>query len=930
MGLVFSATILLSAALMFTVEPMFAKMVLKLLGGAPSVWNTCLVFYQAALMAGYIYAHLTLKWLGPRRQAVLHLVLLGLAWICLPIGVGEGWTPPTEGNPVVWLLEMLTFCIGLPFLCISASAPVLQSWFAYLGGRSAKDPYFLYAASNLGSLAGLAAYPLLIEPRLALKSQTEWWSTGYGLLMALFALCAVAVWMAESRPAKVAKPAADRPKKEALLPVTLPEGLEFADVGAEVLPDGFRAPVTLLRRLWWLALALVPSALLMGVTAHLAVDIASVPLLWAIPLGLYLLSFIIVFARWPILKWLWLLRVFQAGALVAAMGMFYLGGVYTKDIVTQGLLHLAAFFLTALVCHGELAADRPATEHLTEYYLWMSGGGVLGGLLCALVAPQIFNTVLEYPLILVAACLLRPLPRPGPFEGFRRWSNLSLMLMQGCVFAFVVWAIRFKGSADVAAQWKSEWLKTLVADLTSYEAKTDWVIVAAVLAFLLQRRREWFAAAVATLMGVCLICSDQGNLLLTARSFFGVLRVETEYYHRGERGIEAHRLVHGSTLHGMQSTDPADARVPWTYYYPTGPVGDVLGESGVLRKRRGFLHHGRIGVVGLGTGSIAAYAEPGQKLTYFEIDSKVRSISRDSGKFTYLENCRGDLDIRMGDARLTLNNEQYDNQFDVLLVDAFSSDAIPIHLITEDAVKMYFQKLKPDGLLMLHLSNRHLDLEPVVAATAEDLNLVARVRNDSFDDEDPSEPYGKSQSDWAVLARTKDDLGQLLMDEEDDNGDIDARKLWKPFKSNPDFRPWTDDYSSIVSVMNWRWLSREGVESYAMMISAWICIFTVFGVCIGGVWRTYEKAGHPGETSLVPFYNVYVMSKLVGKPGWWLALLVVPAVCLVVTIVLCVDHCTNATCLGVAVALLGFVFFPLLGMGDARYQGLAGPGPLEP
>ena len=377
---------------------------------------------------------------------------------------------------------LLTVSVGLPFFCVSASAPVLQAWFAHCGGRSAKDPYFLYAASNLGSLAGLAAYPLLIEPRLPLALQTQWWTAGYGLLVVLFGLCAAALWTAGRRPAAVAGPTA----------VTVAEDAARSENDA-ALPAGFHAPVTLPRRLRWLALALVPSALLMGITAHLSVDIASVPLLWAIPLGLYLLSFIMVFARWPILKWLWLLRIFQAAALVGAAATVYRGGLLTHGIVVVGALHLTAFFLTALVCHGAMAADRPASKYLTEFYLWMSAGGVLGGLICALAAPLVFNSVLEYP-------------------------------------------------------------------------------------------RD------------------------------------------GDR-IAYHTLMHGSTIHGRQSCDPNDALEPWTYYHRSGPVGDVFD---VLEHRAAFVHGGHIGVVGLGTGSLAAYAKPGQDLTYFEIDGVVRRIATTS------------------------------------------------------------------------------------------------------------------------------------------------------------------------------------------------------------------------------------------------------------------------------------------------------------
>ena len=1055
--LIFAATILLSAALMFTVEFMFAKMVLPRLGGSPAVWNTCLVFYQAVLMAGYVYAHLSLKWLGPRRQSLLHVALLCAACISLPIGVARGWTPPSEGNPVAWLLALLAVCLGLPFFCISASAPLLQAWFSRCGGRAAKDPYFLYAASNLGSLAGLAAYPLVIERFVTLKLQTQWWSAGYGLLIGLFGICAAAVWIAGRRTAAATEAVASNAAEEA----TQAEN-------EDSLPAGFHAPITLPRRLWWLALALVPSALLMGVTAHLSVDIASVPLLWAIPLGLYLLSFILVFARWPILKWLWLLRIFQAAGLAGAAATIYLGGVETKDIMHVGALHLATFFLTALVCHGAMAADRPASRHLTEFYLWMSAGGVVGGLLCALVAPLIFDSVLEYPLmlvaacllcppsrsrqyeqfwrrrlwwlaltaapaalligvtahfsidealpsllwavppglyllslimafarwpilkwlwllrifqaaaiaaaaatiyfpglltksdagvaaiqlaaffltalvfhgamaadrpasehlteyylciwagaiggglicadltgilvfnsapeyplLLVAACLLCPLPRSGRNERFWRWLELVVMLVQCGVLVFAVGALwqgrlagmaekwssnplktfapaiddptarirwiivavvltllvcafaacalgrgRFAGMvanwsskrlktfalaianpaakiywviaagilaflvcafaacflwqerlAGMTANWRSEGLKSFVLAITDSSAKIYWIELAGILAFLLQRRRARFAIAIATLLGVCVICGKQENVIDSARSFFGVLRVERGHYDRDGHSLVTHTLMHGSTMHGEQSLDPDDELDPWTYYSRSGPVGDVFD---AVKHRPAFLRHGHIGVVGLGTGTVASYAQPGQSLTYFEIDAAVRQIAKDPAYFTYISNCKVEPQIRMGDARLTLAQEP-DGQFDLLLIDAFSSDAIPIHLLTREAVEMYFQKLAPHGLLMVHLSNRHLALEPVVAGVAEASGVVARVRSD--DDEDAE--IGKSSSTWAVLANKPEDLGAL-----------NKNKDWNELKAKPGAPLWTDDYSSIISVMHWDWLPK--------------------------------------------------------------------------------------------------------------------------
>jgi uncharacterized membrane protein YhaH (DUF805 family)/spermidine synthase len=856
---------------MFTVEMMFAKMVLPKLGGSPSVWNTCLVFYQAVLMAGYIYAHLSLKWLGPRRQAVFHILLLSTAWISLPIGIGASWIPPAEGNPAIWLLGLLAACVGLPFLCISASAPLLQSWFSYCGGRSAKDPYFLYAASNLGSLAGLAAYPLVIEPALTLRVQTLCWSAGYGLLMALFAICAAAVWVAarrqaEADPASLAGGNVGRSKKEGARrsdakednPYTSPTAGEAKPDAS--LPEGFSAPVTWLRRLWWLALSMAPSAMLMGVTAHLSLDIASFPLLWAVPLGLYLLSFIFVFARWPILKYLWLLRILQAVALTGAACTVYVTAMETKVIVGIGALHLAAFFLTALVCHGAMAADRPASEHLTEFYLWMSAGGVVGGLLCALVAPLVFNTVMEYPLMLVAACLLGPRLQSASFFRGRVgrgtfWTTTlclsAISLVVGFVAANIDSDVMLLADVPVSARVGIVVVWACVVSCISLSVQvrrwhdigySGWMVLInfiplgslaclVVLGFfrgadgpnaygesvlpLQSNRYVWFwrcvdvafAVAAAAILFVSTVRDRQKDVVIySARSFFSVLRVEKgSYYDYEGTSYLCHVLMHGTTDHGQQSREAdasgrpgtgEDALEPCTYFDRTGPVGDVFEAR---NSRRAFRRGGQIGVVGLGTGTIASYILPGQSLTYFEIDAAVREIADNPKYFTFLSNCREksrvDPDIRMGDARLTLDHDEFNGKFDLLVIDAFSSDAIPVHLLTKEAMEMYFNKLAPGGMLMVHVSNRHLRLEPVVGGAASALHKVARIRSD----DNINNGYGinKAESTWAVLADKEEDLGPLK-----DNLD------WEPLKAEAGVPLWTDDYSSIVSVMHWNWLPK--------------------------------------------------------------------------------------------------------------------------
>jgi hypothetical protein len=825
--LFFAAALLLSAALLFVVEPMFAKMVLRLLGGSPSVWNTCLVFYQAALLAGYLYAHLSVKWLGPRRQALVHLGLLCLPWLVLPIGLAHDAAPRPESNPVPWLLLMLTFSVGLPFICVSATAPLLQAWFADTDHRSAKDPYFLYAASNLGSMIGLASYPLLIESHWTLVEQARWWAIGYGLLMALVAASAAWLWLSR-------RPAAE----EAVESEEWGVESEQDDVDSQTAapspgtragarqPSTLRAdtatlhcPPTLARRLRWLALATVPSSLLLGVTAHLSTDIAAVPLLWVIPLALYLLSFVLVFARWQVLSLRWMTWL-QAGGLAFLAAMFYLGGLRTSQIILAGSLHLIVFFFTCMVCHGQLAADRPASRYLTEFYLWLSVGGVLGGLFAALVAPPLsnmileayqwlevfgrwgnllrmllvpamFNVVFEYPLMILLACLLRPAPAGRGTQG-REWFETAVMLVLGVLFVITAWGL---SSATVSRAMVRIWL----------------VAGAALCAFLLQRRPTRFTLAVALVMTVSALCSGEKSPLYRARSFFGVLKVDLD------KEDNAHRLLHGSTLHGTQSLDAEESLEPWTYYHRTGPVGDVFDE---LEDRESFRKRGRIGVVGLGTGSVAAYGRPGQRLTYFEIDPTVVRISRDLGYFSYLRNCKADWDIRLGDARLTLAREP-DGQFDVLLIDAFSSDAIPLHLLTREAVEMYFQKLAPRGLLMVHISNRHLNLEPVLGNLAADLGVVARVRCDEDESYD-----GKCASTWILLCRDEKDLGGLGTD--DDWGAVETDS----------HRAWTDDFSNIVSVMDWhfswkrlpgwKWWHRTPVAIWAIIVPLLLAVVAAF------------------------------------------------------------------------------------------------------
>ncbi len=725
----FSLTLFLSAALLFTVEPMFAKMVLPRLGGAPAVWNACLVFYQAALLAGYLYAHLSLEWLGARRQAVLHLALLGLAWLALPIHVAQGWLPPATTFPAPWLWMLLAVSLGLPFLAVSASAPMLQAWFARTRRPAGRDPYFLYAASNLGSLLALLAYPLLIEARATLTQQSGAWAIGYGLLIVLIAACAIRLW-------KVPSP-----------------------IGP-ISPISPTAPISAMRRLRWLALSLVPSSLLLGVTTHIFNDITPMPLLWVVPLALYLLSFVLVFAPRTILPLRWMLRL-QPFLIVAAATSLLCNGFGLREVLVLGSLHLTAFFVTAMVCHGQLAADRPEPSRLTEFYLWMSLGGVLGGLFSALVAPVVFSGVLEYPLMMAAACMLRPRPQAAGGK-WRRQEALSLAALLLCLI--LAWGLRSDSFLSGLRFTDTPMMRIAI------------VGVAALATFLLRRRPAVFGTAVALLAAISLWSVETGTRLLYAeRSFFGILRVEHDPVGN------TRQLMHGTTYHGQQSLVEGRRREPQGYYHRTGPLGRIFD---ILKPSRPLAE---VGVLGLGTGTIAAYAEPGQRFTFYEIDPAVERIARNTDYFTYLADCRGKFEVVPGDARLSL---EYGTQrrFDLLIVDVFSSDSVPVHLITREALKIYFDHLKPRGLLAIHISSRYLDLEPILGNLAGDAGRTARIWRDVA----AAGAVGRFGSVWVVMARSPEDLGPLAGD-----------PRWKPLVC--DTGPvWTDDYSNVAGALRWK------------------------------------------------------------------------------------------------------------------------------
>jgi hypothetical protein len=723
---VFTLTMFLSATLLFMVQPLFARMVLPLLGGSPSVWNTAMVFFQVVLLAGYLYAHVSTRWLGVRRQALVHVAVVLAPLLVLPIAIPGGWSPPAEGNPVLWLLALLLVAVGLPFFAVSATSPLLQAWFARTGHKQAADPYFLYAASNTGSMLALLSYPLLIEWHLHLSEQRWLWAAGYIMLTALMLACVVITRRTVGHAA-VAQAATQE-------------------------PDGAVAPLSRGRQLRWILLAFIPSSLMLSVTTHLSTTIAPIPLIWVVPLALYLLTFILVFSpRTSALQ----RACVRALPMVIVLLTLLMAAKLTGLPVL--LPHLIAFFVAVMVCHGALAADRPDTRHLTTFYVCMSVGGALGGMFNALAAPWLFSGVTEYPLVLVLLCLVRPgatsLPGRGSID---RASGVALCAL----LAMLVFDI-------VPAAWELEPTVTVLI-----------LAVPVVVIYRFAHRPMRLAAGVAAVFvaGSMVYGSGGGRTLHAERTFFGLHRVVVD------AGEHYHSLVHGGTLHGRQSLDPARRREPLTYYTSSGPIGQVFAAYANDPSKQ------RVAVIGLGAGSLACYKAAGQQWTFYEIDPAVERIARDPRYFTYLADCAPDAPTVIGDARLTLANAPMGG-YDLIVLDAFSSDAPPVHLLTREALALYLDKLSPTGVLAFHISNLYLDLGPVVAGLAHDAGLSALAQKDRGLLVSEA-ARGKNGSYWAAMARTPEALAPLS-----------ANPRWEPLPDHDGLPVWTDDFSSILSIL---------------------------------------------------------------------------------------------------------------------------------
>jgi hypothetical protein len=730
--LLFVSTLFSSALLMFVLQPLFGKLLLPLLGGTPAVWNSCMVFYQSLLFLGYLYAHLIASRLHAHHQVIVHLGVIALSLLALPIALPENLIPPTQSNPTLWIFSTLALAIGLPFFILSTTSPLMQKWFSNMGHKDSADPYFLYAASNTGSLVSLLSYPFFIEPNWGLSAQQADWSMGYFGLCIFITLCGAVLW--KNYPASQAS------ESEPLLSVKQAPALSWKT------------------KIYWGALAFVPSSLLLGLTNFISTDIASVPLLWIIPLTVYLLSFVIVFSRWNDKSHRWLIK-FQSLFFIPFVAYAFIN---PADLPYWAYLafHVIAFFFAVMVCHGELAAQRPHRAHLTTYYLIMSFAGMLGGMFNTFLAPFVFNGIYEYPLMIIAALLLRPSATElTPKEIAMQLLDPLLLLSVGAGIYFSV------------------------TNLIGYfDGIVISLIILTIAIYFLRKR----VIAYAGLTGV-IICAAmslhhaESHTLMQERTFFGVMAVRESILSDENNQPETyHELFHGTTKHGAQRLIAAESKTPLTYYSRPSPMGQLF---------KTFDHANEnwtIGVVGLGAGALACYAKPSQTWTLYEIDPLVVAIAKNTAYFTYLSQCAPNAVSEVGDARLSLQTKP-DGSFDLLMMDAFSSDAVPTHLLTKEALELYFKKLKPNGILAFHITNRHLLLKKVVSIHAEKMHLAALINEFKPQTDAPL----IVATDWVVLAKNMDTLKPLQTSQ------IGA---WQKMPLYFDMPAWTDDFTNIVSI----------------------------------------------------------------------------------------------------------------------------------
>jgi hypothetical protein len=760
---VFGGTIVLSAFLLFQVQPLVSKAILPWFGGSAAVWTTCILFFQVVLFGGYVYAHLLQRWLQPQRQVGFHLGLAAVALLLLsiaPVVPTASWKPSAGSNPTLWILLLLTCTVGLPYFALSATSPLVQAWFS--GTYPGRSPYRLYALSNAGSLAALLSYPFVFEPAFELRTQSLLWSGAFVLYAALCAATLVSLWKGSevrgqgpggsdstSPNLQISK----SPNSPGPHPSPLPEGEGTNSVSLSP---------SWLDRFRWVALPACASLVLLATTNHVCQDVAVVPFLWVVPLALYLLSFIITFehARWYV-RPLW-----AAGAVLAMMGsaandfnQLSQGDTPPPGLFQELTLYFGAMFCTCMVCHGELARLKPSPRRLTEFYLLVSAGGAVGGIFVGVVAPLWFRDYFEWQIsvavsIALSACLLI----------VPRWRTDSDATRP---------RTGIRGAQTVVAgsprDRKGPREKTAVASIQAGSRESFYLP--------LILRGSLLMCVTAVIVAYLVFWTVSYHYMLDrARTFFGVVSVSDLY--SGIPGRREHRLKNGHITHGQQFVDPAKRRWPTTYYGETSGVGRAiryLQRSGPVR----------VGAIGLGIGTLAAYAGPGDTFRFYEINPKVEDMARKH--FTYLADCRGKAEVVLGDARLSLEAERESEpgrKYDILVLDAFTGDAIPVHLLTREAFEVYTQRLRQGGVIAAHVSNDYLRLAPVVRRLGEEFGMQAsRI----FDAGDPKRLTAPSF--WVIVSQDRSFLEANPSEPRDWGEDGGPAPLW------------TDQYSNLFQIL---------------------------------------------------------------------------------------------------------------------------------
>ncbi|HXK05817.1 MAG TPA: fused MFS/spermidine synthase [Verrucomicrobiae bacterium] len=759
--ILYALTILVSAFLLFQVQPVIAKIILPWFGGSAAVWTTCLLFFQMVLLLGYLYAHALVRYLKPRRQMLVHGAMLLVSLIALPVYPSASWKPTGAEEPTLRILGLLAMTVGLPYFLLSTTGPLLQAWYArrYKGSI----PYRLYALSNAGSMFALISYPILFEPTFGTRHQAYMWSWGFGVFVLL---CGLVAWRSGSDVAETASEAA-----------------------AAETPD---PPPTLKDYLMWLLLPATASVLLLAISNHLSQNVAAIPFLWVLPLSIYLLSFILCFEGEG-----WYRRNPYLQLLAVALGsMAYtlndtldkntnlklpgLGEVHIPAVFMLIALFSLGLFTCCMVCHGELARLKPHPKYLTQYFLMISAGGALGGLLVGLMAPHVFKALYEMPAGLGVCAVVALIA----FRATPDWSWLEELLSPGRLLlaAILIGVLGYRKDSIWLAIFRER----------SFEDNTEKTILGVGLALVIllvlclvrmgfgwMRRPAAWAAVATELLALALvgfvgyqIQSLTSGYRVAVRNFYGALKVR-------DNGVASsltatRTLTHGTINHGEEFLNVIRRNWPTTYYGPNTGVGITIRE----KQKKGAI---RVGVIGLGTGTVAAYGRLGDYYRYYEINPLVLNIART--QFFFVPDCKAKLDVAMGDARLSLEREPPEN-FDVLAVDAFSSDSIPVHLLTKEAMELYFRHLQPDGILAVHISNRYLNLQPVLAGETQALNKVARVI-DTEDDED-TDVFGAT---WVLIASP--------------SAGFSGEELTNTAALDPkvSVRLWTDDYSNLFKIL---------------------------------------------------------------------------------------------------------------------------------